>query len=186
MIMAQTYVFCLMTVILSIPFIYRYFVICRGQVLTANQFVALLIVVCAVPLVYPLNYAVFIWPSAARILENEQIALENATCQDTGQVALYTEDDRQSYAGTSGKFITFSLLCVSYLIIVVTSCAIFIRSRRKALSQRVNIANKQLTCVLSLQVTYDNMTDCSGTDSIRFLRSTASVDVFDDVVRSGH
>lgn len=109
MIMAQTYVFCLMTVILSIPFIYRYFVICRyvvlslvhaslrifrGQVLTANQFVALLIVVCAVPLVYPLNYAVFIWPSAARILENEQIALENATCQDTGQVALYTEDDR--------------------------------------------------------------------------------------------
>lgn len=72
----------------------QYVLIFRGQVLTANQFAALVIAVCAVPLVYPLNYAVFIWPSAERILETEQVALANATCQDTGQVALYKETER--------------------------------------------------------------------------------------------
>ncbi|KAH7699560.1 hypothetical protein AAVH_33334, partial [Aphelenchoides avenae] len=149
MIMIQTYVFCLMTVILSVPFIYRYFVICWGKVMTNNQFALLVGIVGIVPAVYPLNYYIQLWPSSQRILDTEQEALAGMTCEDPGQVVLYKESERQSFMGTSSQIITFSLLAISYMVILASSLAIFLKPRRKAMCQRVQTANKQITYVLT-------------------------------------
>lgn len=54
--------------------------------------------------------------------------------------------------GTSSQIITFSLLAISYMVILASSLAIFLKPRRKAMCQRVQTANKQITYVLTLQV----------------------------------